>query len=66
MGKGYGIVHYGDRLVCWRGAGAKKADAVDLFVGRYLVLWVTAYIGLKFLHFKVLPDFPNIPEFQMF
>ena len=36
----------------------KVLDAVDLFVGRYLVLWVTAYIGVKFLHFKVFPDFP--------
>ena len=33
-------------------------DAVDLFVGKSLVLWVTAYIGFKFLHFKVFPDFP--------
>mmetsp|Transcript_11446 Transcript_11446/g.31705 ORF Transcript_11446/g.31705 Transcript_11446/m.31705 type:complete len:358 (-) Transcript_11446:563-1636(-) len=41
-------------------------DAIDLFVGRYLVLWVTAYIGLKFLHFKVFPDFPDFPEFSAF
>lgn len=33
-------------------------DALDLFVGRYLVLIATGYIGLKFLHFKVFPDFP--------
>lgn len=33
-------------------------DAIDLFVGKSLVLWVTAYIGIKFLHFKVFPDFP--------
>ncbi|VEU33454.1 unnamed protein product [Pseudo-nitzschia multistriata] len=33
-------------------------DAIDLFVGKSLILWVTAYIGIKFLHFKVFPDFP--------
>jgi hypothetical protein len=33
-------------------------DAIDLFVGKSLVLWATAYIGFKFLHFKIFPDFP--------
>jgi len=33
-------------------------DAIDLFVGKSLILWVTAYIGIKFLHFKIFPDFP--------
>ena len=33
-------------------------EGLDLFVGRYLVLIATGYIGLKFLHFKVFPDFP--------
>lgn len=33
-------------------------DAIDLFVGRYLVLFATGYIILKFVHFKVFPDFP--------
>mmetsp|Transcript_11521 Transcript_11521/g.23771 ORF Transcript_11521/g.23771 Transcript_11521/m.23771 type:complete len:360 (+) Transcript_11521:52-1131(+) len=33
-------------------------DAIDLFVGKSLVLWVTAYVGIKFIHFKILPDFP--------
>ena len=33
-------------------------EALDLFVGRYLTLIVTEYIGFKFLHFKVFPDFP--------
>jgi hypothetical protein len=33
-------------------------DAIDLFVGKSLILWVTAYVGIKFLHFKVFPDFP--------
>jgi hypothetical protein len=33
-------------------------DAIDLFVGKSLILWVTAYIAIKFIHFKVFPDFP--------
>jgi hypothetical protein len=33
-------------------------DLLDLFVGRYLVLLATGYILIKFLHFKVFPDFP--------
>lgn len=33
-------------------------EAIDLFVGRYLVLLATGYIGFKILHFKVFPDFP--------
>lgn len=33
-------------------------DAIDLFVGKSLILWATAYIGFKFLHFKIFPDFP--------
>jgi hypothetical protein len=33
-------------------------EGVDLFVGRYLVLIATGYIGFKILHFKVFPDFP--------
>lgn len=33
-------------------------DAIDLFVGKSLILWVTAYVGIKFLHFKIFPDFP--------
>uniref|UniRef100_A0A7S1B5M9 Uncharacterized protein n=1 Tax=Corethron hystrix TaxID=216773 RepID=A0A7S1B5M9_9STRA len=33
-------------------------EALDLFIGRYLVLIATGYIGLKFLHFKIFPDFP--------
>lgn len=33
-------------------------EAIDLFVGRYLTLIATGYIGIKFLHFKVFPDFP--------
>lgn len=34
-------------------------EALDLFVGRYLFLLATGYIGIKFLHFKIFPDFPN-------
>lgn len=33
-------------------------DAIDLFVGKSLILWVTAYVGVKFIHFKIFPDFP--------
>lgn len=33
-------------------------DAIDLFVGKSLIIWMTAYIGFKFVHFKVFPDFP--------
>jgi len=33
-------------------------EALDLFVGRYLVLIASGYIIIKFLHFKIFPDFP--------
>ena len=33
-------------------------EGIDLFVGRYLTLIATGYIGLKFVHFKIFPDFP--------
>lgn len=33
-------------------------EALDLFVGRYLVIIAAGYIMLKFVHFKVFPDFP--------
>jgi len=33
-------------------------EAIDLFVGRYLVLYASGYIALKFLHFKIFPNFP--------
>ena len=33
-------------------------EALDTFVGRYLVLWASFYLVVKFLHFKVFPDFP--------
>ena len=33
-------------------------EALDLFVGRYLVIIASGYIILKFVHFKVFPDFP--------
>jgi len=36
----------------------ETAEGFDLFVGRYLTLIATAYVGVKFLHFKVFPDFP--------
>eukprot|EP00977_Amphora_coffeiformis_P013630 scaffold3608_cov183-Amphora_coffeaeformis.AAC.17 len=33
-------------------------DAIDIFVGRYLVIWASGYILLKFVHYKIFPDFP--------
>lgn len=33
-------------------------EGLDLFVGRYLVLIASGYIILKFVHFKIFPDFP--------
>lgn len=49
---GFKTVGEGSKLV------REIMEALDLFVGRYLVLIATGYIGLKFLHFKVFPDFP--------
>jgi hypothetical protein len=40
------------------GLAREVLDAIDLFVGKSLILWVTAYVGIKFIHFKVIPDFP--------
>jgi len=33
-------------------------DALDLFVGKYLFFWASFYILIKFVHYKVFPDFP--------
>lgn len=33
-------------------------EAIDSFVGRYLVLLATFYLAIKFVHFKIFPDFP--------
>jgi hypothetical protein len=40
------------------GLSREILDAIDLFVGKSLILWVTAYVGIKFIHFKIFPDFP--------
>ena len=40
------------------GFSREVLDAIDLFVGKSLILWVTAYVGIKFIHFKIFPDFP--------
>lgn len=54
-------------FVLWgglRGAGEvskgvrEAVEAVDLFVGRYLLLSTVAYVGFKFVHFKILDPFP--------
>jgi len=34
------------------------AEAFDLFVGRYLLLTTVAYVGIKFVHFKVWDPIP--------
>jgi len=36
----------------------KTVEALDLFVGRYLVLLTVGYVAFKFLHLKFWPDFP--------
>lgn len=41
----------------------ESIESVDIFVGRYLSVLTVGYIGLKFLHFKVFPDFPNYDFF---
>mmetsp|Transcript_5202 Transcript_5202/g.15017 ORF Transcript_5202/g.15017 Transcript_5202/m.15017 type:complete len:384 (-) Transcript_5202:403-1554(-) len=48
--------------VKYLGEGSKivreTIEALDLFVGRYLVVIATGYIGFKFIHFKIFTDFP--------
>lgn len=36
----------------------ESTEAVDLFVGRYLVFLATSYVLIKFVHYKIFPDFP--------
>ena len=39
--------------------GTREAvEALDLFVGRYLLLATVAYVGLKFVHFKIFDPIP--------
>jgi hypothetical protein len=54
------VVFFGTAKLAGQAVGLVRdgLDALDIFVGRYLVLWASVYIGLKFLHFKVFPDFP--------
>lgn len=33
-------------------------EAVDFFVGRYLLLTTVGYVGLKFVHYKLFDPFP--------
>jgi hypothetical protein len=40
------------------GAIRRSIEAIDTFVGRYLVFGTTAYVLLKFLHYKVFSNFP--------
>ncbi|CAJ1954406.1 unnamed protein product [Cylindrotheca closterium] len=55
-----GIVFAGSVKAAGQSVGLVREllDAIDLFVGKSLILWATAYIGFKFIHFKVFPDFP--------
>ena len=55
------------QLVFWgalRGVGeASKSvregiELLDIFVGRYLLLTTVAYVGIKFVHFKLWDPFP--------
>ena len=55
------------QLVFWgalRGVGeASKGvreaiEVLDIFVGRYLLLTTVAYVGIKFVHFKLWDPFP--------
>jgi len=39
--------------------GIRRAvEAVDFFVGRYLLLSTVAYVGFKFVHYKIFDPFP--------
>ena len=33
-------------------------EALDVFVGRYLLLTTVAYVGIKFVHFKLWDPIP--------
>ena len=39
--------------------GVRRAvELLDVFVGRYLLLTTVAYVGIKFIHFKVFDPIP--------
>lgn len=39
--------------------GARQTiEAVDLFVGRYLLFTTVTYVLIKFIHFKLFDPFP--------
>lgn len=54
------IILSGTVKLCGQVLGVVRAfsDALDFFVGRYLVVWATGYVLIKFIHFKVFPNFP--------
>ena len=33
-------------------------EAIDVFVGRYLLITTVTYVGIKFVHFKLFDPFP--------
>lgn len=47
--KGYGL---------FAGVVKNLFEGLDTFVGRYLVVTSVAYIGFKWAHFRIFPDFP--------
>ena len=39
--------------------GVRQAvEALDVFVGRYLLLTTVGYVGIKFIHFKIFDPIP--------
>ena len=36
----------------------QAVEAVDVFVGRYLLITTVTYVGIKFVHFKLFDPFP--------
>eukprot|EP00967_Tisochrysis_lutea_P146306 scaffold275923_cov33-Tisochrysis_lutea.AAC.3 len=36
----------------------RSVEAVDFFVGRYLLLTTVAYVGVKFVHYKIFDPIP--------
>jgi len=36
----------------------QAVEAIDVFVGRYLLITTVTYVGIKFIHFKIFDPFP--------
>ena len=52
---GWGVL-FGAGLACK--SVRQVVEALDVFVGRYLLLSTVAYVGIKFVHFKLFDPFP--------